>query len=82
MSLTTRPTGHGVYKDAIVCAAVFGGAWNTGRIYERPGFSAAVRFYRHRKHYAAEAARLIKPWASVEPADRLPQQIGMPSVMP
>ena len=46
MSLTTRPTGlgHGVYKDAIVCAAVFGGAWNTGRIYERPGFSAAVRF--------------------------------------
>jgi hypothetical protein len=46
MSLTTPPTGlgHGVYNDAIVCAAVFSGAWNIGRIYERRGFSAAVRF--------------------------------------
>ena len=46
MALTTRPIGlgHGVDKDAIGCASLFGGAWNIGRIYERRGFSAAVRF--------------------------------------
>jgi hypothetical protein len=46
MTLTMRPTGlgHGVYKDAIDYA-VFRGAWNIGRIYERRGFSDAVRFF-------------------------------------
>jgi hypothetical protein len=46
MPLTMRPTGlgHGVYKDAIDFA-VFSGAWNVGRIYERRGFSDAVRFF-------------------------------------
>ena len=46
MTLTMRPTGlgHGVYKDAIDYA-VFSGAWNVGRIYERRGFSDAVRFF-------------------------------------
>ena len=46
MALTMRPTGlgHGVYKDAIDYA-VFSGAWNIGRIYERRGFSDAVRFF-------------------------------------
>ena len=46
MTLTMRPTGlgHGVYKDA-VDYAVFSGAWNIGRIYERRGFSDAVRFF-------------------------------------
>jgi hypothetical protein len=48
-----RPTGlgHGVYKDAIDYA-VFSGAWNIRRIYERRvqrrlrrGFSDAVRFF-------------------------------------
>ncbi len=85
MALTTRPIGlgHGVDKDAIGCAALFGGAWNIGRIYERRGLSAGVRsILRPEKDYAAEGARLIKPWASVEPADRLPRQIGMASVMP
>ncbi len=84
MSLTTRPTGlgHGVYKDAIVAPPCLA----------EPGISAASTnagdfrlpsvSYRDRKDYAAEAARLIKPWASVEPADRLPRPIGMPSVMP
>jgi len=46
MTLTMRPTGlgHGVYKDA-VDYAVFSGDWNIGRIYERRGFSDAVRFF-------------------------------------
>ena len=46
MALKMRPTGlgHGVYKDA-VDYAVFSGDWNIGRIYERRGFSDAVRFF-------------------------------------
>ena len=46
MTLTMRRTGlgHGVYKDA-VDYAVFSGTWNIGRIYERRGFSDAVRFF-------------------------------------
>jgi hypothetical protein len=42
-TLTMRPTGlgHDVYKDAIDYG-VFGGDWNTGRIYERHGFSTDV----------------------------------------
>ena len=70
MSLTTRPTGHGVYKDAIVCAAVFGGAWNTGRIYERPGFSAAVRFT------ATESTTLRRPRGSSSHGPALNLQIA------
>jgi hypothetical protein len=46
MALTMRPTGlgHGVYTDCIDYS-VFAGAWNIGRIYERRGFSDAVRFF-------------------------------------
>jgi hypothetical protein len=46
MALTMRRTGlgHGVYKDA-VDYSVFSGDWNIGRIYERHGFPAAVRFF-------------------------------------
>ena len=46
MPLTMRPTGlgHGVYKDDIDYS-VFSGMWLIGRIYERRGFSDAVRFF-------------------------------------
>jgi hypothetical protein len=46
MPLTMRPTGlgHGVYKDDIDYS-VFSGVWLIGRIYERRGFSDAVRFF-------------------------------------
>ena len=46
MALTMRPTGlgQGVYKDSIDYS-VFSGAWMIGRIYERKGFSDAVRFF-------------------------------------
>jgi hypothetical protein len=45
-ALTMRPTGlgHGFYKDSIDYS-VFADAWNIGRIYERRGFSDAVRFF-------------------------------------
>jgi hypothetical protein len=45
MTLTMRATGlgHGVYK-ASIDYSIFAGAWNIGRIYERRGFSDAVRF--------------------------------------
>ena len=44
-ALTMRPTGlgYGFNKDAIDYS-IFAGAWNVGRIYERRGFSDAVRF--------------------------------------
>jgi hypothetical protein len=46
MTLTMRATGlgHGVYK-ASIDYSIFAGAWNIGRIYERRGFSVAVRFF-------------------------------------
>ncbi|MGA8958334.1 MAG: hypothetical protein WB503_23305 [Pseudolabrys sp.] len=46
IALTMCPTGlgHGVYRDAIDYA-VFSGAWNIGRIYERRGFPNAVQFF-------------------------------------
>jgi hypothetical protein len=46
MALTMRPTGlgQGVYKDAIDYS-VFSGDWAIGRIYERRGFPADVRFF-------------------------------------
>lgn len=46
MTLTMRPTGlgHGFYKDK-VDYSVFAGTWNIGRIYERHGSPADVRFF-------------------------------------
>jgi hypothetical protein len=46
MALKLRPTGlgSGVYKDSIDYC-VFAGPWNVGRIYERRGVAAAVRFF-------------------------------------
>jgi hypothetical protein len=57
MALTMRPTGlgHGAYQGSIDYA-VFSGEWEIGRIHERYGFAADVRF-----HWSLHGVVLTRP---------------------